>query len=147
MDLLWRRPLSLGGSHSDGSDTSLIISRVTFPLQLLGLEAVHRTAGTCRSPGVAERERDRASSHEFERRGSVQRNPLPAFTLVTLAIIYGYLMETRKWVRVVLALSGSQYCTTSPVPKIRKLLAATAIGTADKASTTRTHFRVSIRYP
>ncbi len=27
-------------------------------------------------------------------------------TLVTLAIIYGYLMETRKWVRVVLALSA-----------------------------------------
>ena len=27
-------------------------------------------------------------------------------TLVTLAIIYGYLMETRMWVRVVLALSA-----------------------------------------
>src|SRR5258708_32091694 len=45
------------------------------------------------------------------------------------------------------ALSGSQYCTRSPVPKIRRLLAKTAIGTAARARTTRTQVRVSIKYP
>src|SRR5208337_3434904 len=45
------------------------------------------------------------------------------------------------------ALSGSQYCTSSPVPKMRQLLAATAIGTAEHASVIRTQIRVSVRYP
>jgi exosortase len=34
-------------------------------------------------------------------------------TLITLAIIYGYLMETRKWVRVVLALSAVPIAVTA----------------------------------
>jgi hypothetical protein len=37
------------------------------------------------------------------------------------------------------ALSGSQYCTHRPVPKMRATLAVTAIGMLESASTTRRH--------
>src|SRR6202161_3813238 len=43
------------------------------------------------------------------------------------------------------ALSGSQYWTSRPVPKMRKLLATTAMGTAETASSPRIPMRVSIR--
>src|SRR5579863_7751141 len=45
------------------------------------------------------------------------------------------------------ALSGSQYCTNRPVPTMRRLLAATAMGIEARANATRTHMRVSARYP
>ena len=84
---------------------ALIINQVTFPLQLL---ASKLATGLLELVGVP-----------VLRQGNVivlASMPLDIaeacsgirslLTLVTLAIIYGYLMETRRWVRVVLALSA-----------------------------------------
>jgi exosortase len=84
---------------------ALILNRVTFPLQLL---AAKLSTSLLELVGVA-----------VHREGNIiwlASGPLDVaeacsgirslLTLVTLAIIYGYLMETRKWVRVVLALSA-----------------------------------------
>ena len=84
---------------------ALIMNRVTFPLQLL---AAKLSTSLLELVGVA-----------VHREGNIiwlASGPLDVaeacsgirslLTLVTLAIIYGYLMETRKWVRVVLALSA-----------------------------------------
>ncbi len=84
---------------------TLILQQVTFPLQLL---ASRLATGLLELVGVP-----------VLRQGNVivlAAMPLDVaeacsgirslLTLVTLAIIYGYLMETRKWVRVVLALSA-----------------------------------------
>src|SRR6202162_2345721 len=84
---------------------NLILQKVTFPLQLL---ASKLATGRLELVGVP-----------VLRQGNVivlASMPLDVaeacsgirslLTLVTLAIIYGYLMETRMWVRVVLALSA-----------------------------------------
>ena len=84
---------------------ALIMNRVTFPLQLL---AAKLSAALLEMVGVP-----------VLRQGNVivlASMPLNVaeacsgirslLTLVTLAIIYGHLMETRRWVRVVLALSA-----------------------------------------
>jgi len=83
---------------------ALLINRVTFPLQLL---AARLSAALLGLVVVVHREGNIIS---------IPSGPLDVaeacsgirslLTLVTLAIIYGYLMETRKWVRVVLALSA-----------------------------------------
>lgn len=87
---------------------ALIINRVTFPLQLL---AARLSAALLELVGVV-----------VYREGniiSLASGPLDVaeacsgirslLTLVTLAIVYGYLMETRKWVRVALV------CLTVPI--------------------------------
>jgi len=84
---------------------NLIISRVTFPLQLLAAKLATAMLEVVRVPVL--------------RQGNVivlASMPLNVaeacsgirslLTLVTLAIIYGYLTETRRWVRVVLTLSA-----------------------------------------
>jgi len=84
---------------------TLILQQVTFPLQLL---AAKLAAALLELVGVA-----------VLRQGNVivlASMPLDVaeacsgirslLTLVTLAIIYGYLLETRLWVRVILALSA-----------------------------------------
>jgi len=84
---------------------NLILQQVTFPLQL---RAAKLATGMLELVGVP-----------VLRQGNVivlASMPLDVaeacsgirslLTLVTLAIIYGYLMETRKWVRVVLAVSA-----------------------------------------
>ena len=84
---------------------NLILQKVTFPLQLLASKVA---TGLLELVGVP-----------VLRQGNVivlASMPLDVaeacsgirslLTLVTLAIIYGYLMETRIWVRVVLALSA-----------------------------------------
>jgi exosortase len=84
---------------------TLILQQITFPLQLL---ASKLATGLLELAGVP-----------VLRQGNVivlASMPLDVaeacsgirslLTLVTLAIIYGYLMETRVWVRVVLALSA-----------------------------------------
>jgi exosortase D (VPLPA-CTERM-specific) len=83
---------------------NLIISRVTFPLQLLAAKlstallelvmVVHREGNWIK---LARGQLDVAEACSGIR---------SLLSLVTLAIIYGYLMETRRWVRVVLALSA-----------------------------------------
>jgi len=84
---------------------NLIISRVTFPLQLL---AAKLAAALLELVGVPVLLLGNviwlaAKPLEVAQACSGIRSLL---TLVTLAIIYGYLMETRIWVRVVLALSA-----------------------------------------
>ncbi len=84
---------------------SLIISRVTFPLQLLASKlstALLQLVGVpvLRNGNVIEL--PRMDLNVVEACSGIRS----LHTLVTLAIIYGYLMETRKWVRVVLALSA-----------------------------------------
>jgi exosortase D (VPLPA-CTERM-specific) len=83
---------------------ALIINRVTFPLQLL---AARLSAALLGLVVVVYREGNIISipsgALDVAEACSGIRSLL---TLVTLAIIYGYLMETRKWVRVVLALSA-----------------------------------------
>jgi exosortase len=84
---------------------SLIISRVTFPLQLLASKlstALLELVGVpvLRHGNVIELAR--MDLNVVEACSGIRS----LLTLVTLAIIYGYLMETRKWVRVVLALSA-----------------------------------------
>jgi len=83
---------------------NLIISRITFPLQLLAANlstallelvvVVHREGNVI---NLARGQMDVAEACSGIR---------SLLSLVTLAIIYGYLMETRRWVRVVLALSA-----------------------------------------
>jgi exosortase D (VPLPA-CTERM-specific) len=84
---------------------ALIMNRVTFPLQLL---AARLSTALLELVGVV--------VHREGNIISLASGPLDVaeacsgirslLTLITLAIIYGYLMETRKWVRVVLALSA-----------------------------------------
>ena len=84
---------------------TLILQQVTFPLQLL---ASRLATGLLRLVGVPVLRQGNmivlaAMPLDVAEACSGIRSLL---TLVTLAIIYGYLMETRKWVRVVLALSA-----------------------------------------
>jgi len=84
---------------------NLIISRVTFPLQLLAARLATVLLELVGVPvlrqgnliGLASISLDVAEACSGIR---------SLLTLVTLAIIYGYLMETRRWVRVVLAISA-----------------------------------------
>jgi exosortase D (VPLPA-CTERM-specific) len=79
---------------------ALIINRVTFPLQLF---AARLSAALLGLVWVVHREGNIISlasgNLDVAEACSGLRSLL---TLVTLAIIYGYLMETRRWVRVVL---------------------------------------------
>ncbi len=84
---------------------NLIISRITFPLQLL---ASKLASGSLELVGVPVLLQGNviyipAMPLEVAQACSGIRSLL---TLVTLAIIYGYLMETRIWVRVVLAFAA-----------------------------------------
>jgi exosortase len=94
---------------------ALIINRVTFPFQLL---ATGLSAALLELVGVP-----------VGREGNIiylASGPLDVaeacsgirslLTLVTLAIVYGYLMETRKWVRVVLV------CLTVPIALVANSL-------------------------
>ena len=80
---------------------SLIISRVTFPLQLLAAKLATALLGLV---VVVHREGNViwlvSGPLDVVEACSGIRSLL---SLVTLAIIYGYLLESRKWVRVVLA--------------------------------------------
>ncbi len=83
---------------------ALIMNRITFPLQLL---AAKLSAALLELVMVVHREGNdlwlASGPLDVAEACSGIRSLL---TLVTLAIIYGYLMEARKWVRVVLVLSA-----------------------------------------
>jgi len=80
---------------------ALIINRVTFPLQLLAARLSTALLELMGFPVLREGNIIRLASGRLDvvEACSGIRSLL---TLITLAIIYGYLMETRKWVRVVL---------------------------------------------
>ncbi|MGO9573185.1 MAG: exosortase/archaeosortase family protein [Terriglobales bacterium] len=91
---------------------TLILQQVTFPLQLL---ASRLATGLLRLVGVPVLRQGNqivlaAMPLDVAEACSGIRSLL---TLMTLAIIYGYLMETRKWVRVVLALSAVPIAVTA----------------------------------
>lgn len=81
---------------------ALIINRVTFPLQLL---AARLSSALLELVGFAVLREGNIISLASVRLDVVEAcsGIRSLLSLVTLAIIYGYLMETRTWVRVVLA--------------------------------------------
>ena len=84
---------------------ALIMNRITFPLQLL---AAKLSTALFQLVGIVALREGNINLARFRAAWtlpSLERNPV-LLALVTLAIIYGYLMETRKWVRVALALSA-----------------------------------------
>ena len=86
---------------------ALIMNRVTFPLQLLAAKlsaALLELVGIVVLLGGNILTLASGQQLDVAEACSGIRSLL---TLITLAIIYGYLMETRKWVRVVLALSAA----------------------------------------
>jgi len=100
-DVFSRRPLSWAFLILMIPIPALIMNRVTFPLQLLAAKlsaALLELVG-----GVVHREGNIlwlvSGALDVAEACSGIRSLL---TLVTVAIIYGYLMETRRWVRVVL---------------------------------------------
>jgi exosortase D (VPLPA-CTERM-specific) len=83
---------------------NLIISRVTFPLQLL---AANLSTALLQLVIVVNREGNIINlPHGRMDVAEACSGIRSLLSLVTLAIIYGYLMETRRWVRVVLVLSA-----------------------------------------
>ena len=84
---------------------NLVMSRITFPLQLLAAKLATALLELVGVPVLREGNVIKIAGKVLEvaQACSGIRSLL---TLVTLAIIYGYLMETRMWVRVVLALSA-----------------------------------------
>jgi exosortase D (VPLPA-CTERM-specific) len=99
---------------------ALIINRVTFPLQLL---AARLSAALLELVVVVHREGNiitlTSGRLDVAEACSGIRSLL---TLVTLAIVYGYLMETRKWVRVVLV------CLTVPIAVVANSFRVFATG-------------------
>src|SRR5208337_3856656 len=84
---------------------NLILQQVTFPLQLLASKLATALLEFVGVPVLRQGNLIvlAAMPLDVAEACSGIRSLL---TLVTLAIIYGYLMETRKWVRVVLAVSA-----------------------------------------
>jgi exosortase D (VPLPA-CTERM-specific) len=91
---------------------ALIMNRITFPLQLL---AAKLAAALLEMVGVVVHRGGNILTLASEQRLDVAEacsGIRSLLTLITLAIIYGYFMETRKWVRVVLV------CLTVPIAVI-----------------------------
>ena len=83
---------------------NLVISRVTFPLQLI---AANLSTALLELVVVVNREGNVINlAHGQMDVAEACSGIRSLLSLVTLAIIYGYLMETRRWVRVVLTLSA-----------------------------------------
>lgn len=84
---------------------NLLLQQVTFPLQLLAAKVATELLRVVGVPVLREGNVIvlAAMPLDVAEACSGIRSLL---TLLTLAIIYGYLMETRKWVRVLLALSA-----------------------------------------
>ena len=81
---------------------ALIISRVTFPLQLLASKLATALLELVGVPVLRQGNVITLAPMQLDVAEACS-GIRSLLTLVTLAIIYGYLMETRKWVRVVLA--------------------------------------------
>jgi exosortase len=84
---------------------SLILQQVTFPLQLLASKLATVLLQLVGVPVLRQGNVIVLASMPLEVAEACS-GIRSLLTLITLAIIYGYLMETRVWVRVVLALSA-----------------------------------------
>src|SRR5208337_997704 len=82
---------------------ALLINRVTFPLQLLASKLASVLLEIVGVPVLRQGNVIVLASMPLDIAEACS-GIRSLLTLVTLAIIYGYLMETRRWVRVVLAL-------------------------------------------
>jgi len=84
---------------------AIIFNQITFPLQILASKVASGALPLCGVPVLREGNVIHlpAMPLEVAEACSGIRSLL---SLATLAIIYGYLMETRQWVRVVLALAS-----------------------------------------
>jgi exosortase len=84
---------------------SLILQRVTFPLQLLASKLATVLLEVVGVPVLRQGNVIVLASMPLDVAEACS-GIRSLLTLVTLAVIYGYLMETRNWVRVVLAFSA-----------------------------------------
>jgi exosortase len=84
---------------------TLIISRVTFPLQLLASRLATILLELAGVPVLRQGNVIVLAAMQLDVAEACS-GIRSLLTLVTLAIIYGYLMETRMWVRVALAVSA-----------------------------------------
>ncbi len=84
---------------------TLIISRVTFPLQLLASRLATLLLQLAGVPVLRQGNVIVLAAMQLDVAEACS-GIRSLLTLVTLAIIYGYLMETRMWVRVALAVSA-----------------------------------------
>jgi len=84
---------------------SLILQQVTFPLQLLASKLATVLLQLVGVPVLRQGNMILLASMPLEVAEACS-GIRSLLTLITLAIIYGYLMENRVWVRVVLALSA-----------------------------------------
>jgi len=84
---------------------TLIISQVTFPLQLLAAKLSTALLELVHVPVLREGNVIRLASMPLDVAEACS-GIRSLLTLVTLAIIYGYLMETRRWAQVVLVCSA-----------------------------------------
>jgi exosortase len=82
---------------------NLILQQVTFPLQLLASKLATNLLEVVGVPVLRQGNVIVLASMPLDVAEACS-GIRSLLTLVTLAVIYGYLMETRKWVRVVLAL-------------------------------------------
>ena len=81
---------------------ALIITRVTFPLQLLAARLASTLLEWVGVPVLREGNMITLAAMQLDVAEACS-GIRSLLTLVTLAIIYGYLLESRNWVRVVLA--------------------------------------------
>lgn len=84
---------------------SLILQQVTFPLQLLAAKLATALLDVAGVPVLRQGNVIVLASMPLDVAEACS-GIRSLLTLVTLAIIYGYLMETRTWVRVILAVSA-----------------------------------------
>jgi exosortase D (VPLPA-CTERM-specific) len=84
---------------------ALIINRVTFPLQLLASKVASVLLELVHIPVLLEGNMITLAAMQLDVTEACS-GIRSLLTLVTLAIIYGYLLENRIWVRVVLAFSA-----------------------------------------
>ena len=84
---------------------ALLINRVTFPLQLLASKLAFGLLELVNVPVLREGNLLTLAAMQLDVAEACS-GIRSLLTLVTLAIIYGYLMEPRKWVRVVLAVAA-----------------------------------------
>lgn len=84
---------------------ALIINRITFPLQLLASKVASSLLELVGVPVLRQGNMIVLASMPLDVAEACS-GIRSLLSLVTLAIIYGYLIETRRWVRVVLALSA-----------------------------------------
>jgi exosortase len=84
---------------------NLILQQVTFPLQLLASKIATAMLELIGVPVLRQGNLIMLAAMPLDVAEACS-GIRSLLTLVTLAIIYGYLLETRRWVRVVLAISA-----------------------------------------